>query len=85
VKVFGRLHDDPIRARRRQAYEKRQWTKSREVERLQSGGLQEGLIVSRTLMTCDSNDLSKMATRVFQQEVVSPLVSDAESQQSTNG
>jgi hypothetical protein len=39
VKVFGRLHDDPIRARRRQAYEKRQWTKSREVERLQSGAL----------------------------------------------
>ena len=27
-KVFGRLHDDPTRARRRQAYEKRQWTKS---------------------------------------------------------
>jgi hypothetical protein len=53
VKVFGRLHDDPIRARRRQAYEKRQWTKSREVERLQSGGLQEGLIVSRTLMSTD--------------------------------
>ena len=51
VKVFGRLHDDPIRARRRQAYEKRQWTKSREAERLQSGGLQEGLIETRTMRT----------------------------------
>jgi hypothetical protein len=30
VKVFGRLHDDPIHTRRRQAFEKRQWTKSRE-------------------------------------------------------
>jgi ATP-dependent DNA ligase len=34
VKVFGRPHDDPIRARRRQAYEKRQWTKSRDVDHL---------------------------------------------------
>jgi hypothetical protein len=25
-----RLHDDPIHTRRRQAFEKRQWTKSRE-------------------------------------------------------
>jgi len=41
VKVFGRLHDDPIRTRRQQAYEKRQWTKSRDVERLQSSGLHE--------------------------------------------
>jgi hypothetical protein len=31
VKVFGRLHDDPIHTRRRQAFEKRQWRKSREV------------------------------------------------------
>jgi hypothetical protein len=30
VKVFGCLHDDPIHTRRRQAFEKRQWTKSRE-------------------------------------------------------
>src|SRR5438128_8189656 len=30
VKVFGRLHDDPIHTRRRQAFEKCQWTKSRE-------------------------------------------------------
>ena len=49
-KVFGRLHDDPTRARRRQASEKRQWTKSREVERLQRSGLHEGLIETRTLM-----------------------------------
>jgi len=49
-KVFGRLHEDPIRARRRQAYEKRQWTKSREAARLQCGGLYEGLIRTPTLM-----------------------------------
>ena len=36
-------------------------------------------------VTCDSNDLSKTATRAFQQEVVSRIVSDAESQQSTSG
>ena len=50
VKVFGRLHDDPIRARRQQASENRQWTKSREVERLQCSGLREGLVETRTLM-----------------------------------
>src|SRR5688572_29099800 len=44
VKLFGRLHDDPIRTRRRQAYEKHQWTKSREAARLWCGGLYEGLI-----------------------------------------
>jgi len=33
VKVFGRLRDDLIHARRRQAYEKRQGTKSREWDR----------------------------------------------------
>ena len=53
MKDFGRLHDDPIRARRRQAYEKRQWTKSREVERLQCSGLHEGLMETRTLMRTD--------------------------------
>jgi len=41
VKLFGRLHDEAIRTRRRQAYEKHQWTKSREVERLRCGGLGE--------------------------------------------
>ena len=50
MKVFGRLHDDPIHTRRRQAFEKRQWTKSREVGRLRCGGLYEGLIGTRTLM-----------------------------------
>ena len=50
VKVFGRLHDDPIHTRRRQAFEKRQWTKSREVGRLRCGGLYEGLIGTRTPM-----------------------------------
>ena len=53
VKVFGRLHDDPIHTRRRQAYEKRQWTKSREVGRLRCGGLYEGLIGTPTLMRTD--------------------------------
>ena len=48
VKVFGRLQDHPIRTRRQQAFEKRQWTKSREVERLLCGGLYEGLIEMRT-------------------------------------
>ena len=43
-----RLHDDPIHTRRRQAYEKRQWTKSREAARLRCGGLYEGLIGTRT-------------------------------------
>jgi len=48
VQVFGCLHDDPIHARRRQAYEKRQWTKSREVGRLRCGWLYEGLIGTPT-------------------------------------
>ena len=34
-------------------------------------------------VTCDSNDLSKMATRAFQQEVVSRIVTGAESQLGT--
>ena len=50
VKVFGRLHDNPIHTRRRQAFEKRQWTKSREVGRLRCGGLYEGLIGTQTPM-----------------------------------
>jgi hypothetical protein len=36
-------------------------------------------------VTCDFNGLSKLATRAFQQEVVSLFVSDDESQQSKNG
>ena len=50
VEVFGRLHDDPIHARRQQAYEKRQWTKSREVGRLRCSGRYEGLIGTATLI-----------------------------------
>ena len=50
VKVFGRLHDAPIHTRRRQAFEKRQWTKSREVGRLRCGGLYAGSIGMRTPM-----------------------------------
>ena len=38
-KVFGRLRDDLIQARRRQAYERRQGTKSREWDRRPCGGL----------------------------------------------
>ena len=48
-----RRHDDPIRTRRRQAYEKRQWTKSREAARLRCGGLYEGLIETPALMVRD--------------------------------
>ena len=39
VQVLGRLHDDPIHTRRRQASEKRQGTKSREVERRRRSAL----------------------------------------------
>src|SRR6185369_9813248 len=46
VQVFGCLHDDPIHARRRQASEKRQGTKSREVARLRCGGLYGDLITA---------------------------------------
>jgi hypothetical protein len=53
VKLFGRLHDDPIRTRRRQASEKHQWTKSREAARLWCGGLYEGLIGMPTLVVRD--------------------------------
>src|SRR5437762_3376851 len=51
MKVFGRLHDDPTHTRRRQAYEKRQWTKSREAARLRCSGLYEGLLATPTPMT----------------------------------
>ena len=53
MKVFGRLHDDPIHTRQRQAFEKRQWRKSREVGRLRCGGLYEGLIEMLTPMGTD--------------------------------
>ena len=42
-------------------------------------------ILSNSGVTCDSNGLSKMATRPFHQEVVSRMVTDAEGQQSANG
>ena len=53
VKVFGRLHDDPIHARLRQAYEKRQGTKSRLVRRRRRSGLYPGLIGVPALMLVD--------------------------------
>jgi hypothetical protein len=53
VKVFGRLHDDPIHAHRGQAYENRQWTKSREVGRLRRNALYRGLTAAPTLMPAD--------------------------------
>ena len=40
---------------------------------------------SNSGVTCDSNGLSKTATPAFQQEVVSRIVTEAESHQSTNG
>ena len=53
VKLFGRLHDEPLRTRRRQAYEKHQWTKSREAARLRCGGLRQGSIGTPTLLVRD--------------------------------
>jgi hypothetical protein len=53
VKVFGRLHDDPIHARLRQAYEKRQGTKSRVEGRLRRNALYRGLTGAPTLMLAD--------------------------------
>ena len=50
MKLFGRLQDHAIHTRQQQAFEKRQWTKSREVERLPCGGPYEGLTELRTLM-----------------------------------
>jgi hypothetical protein len=54
VKLFGRLHDDPIHTRQRQAFEKHQWTKSREVGRLRCSGLCDGLIGAPTLMRTEA-------------------------------
>src|SRR5512145_53601 len=45
--------DDPIHVRRRQAYEKRQWTKSRLVGRRRRRGLYPGLIGVPALMLVD--------------------------------
>src|SRR5262245_26131819 len=44
----------PIHTRRRQAYEKRQWRKSREVGRLRCSGLCEDLIGTPTLMRTEA-------------------------------
>ena len=53
VKLFGCLHDDPIRRHRRQAFEKHQWTKSRETARLRCGGLGQVLVGTPTLVVRD--------------------------------
>ena len=45
----------------------------------------EGVLGGNSWVTCDSNGLSKIATGAFQQEVVSPFVSDTESRQHMNG
>ena len=45
----------------------------------------EGVLGGNSGVTCDSNGLSKIATGAFQQEVVSPFVSDTESRQHMNG
>jgi hypothetical protein len=60
VKIFGRLHDDPIHTRRRQAYEKRQGTKSREVGRLRGNALYRGLTGTPTLMLADGTSRDKV-------------------------
>jgi hypothetical protein len=65
VKVFGRLCDDPIHARRRQAYEKRQWTKSREAGRLRCGGLYEDLIGAPALMSTSRDEVEGASKRVM--------------------
>ena len=39
VQLLGRVHNEPLHARRRQASEKRQGTKSREADRRRCGGL----------------------------------------------
>jgi hypothetical protein len=66
VQVFGRLHDDPARVRRRQAYEKHQGTKSREPARLRCDELYQGLTETPTLMLRDGTS----------REVVDGLSSD---------
>jgi hypothetical protein len=60
VKVFGRLHDDPIHTRRGQAYEKRQGTKSREVGRLRRNALYRGLTGASTLMLADGTSRNEV-------------------------
>jgi hypothetical protein len=52
-RFLGRLHDDPIHARRREASEKRQCTKSRLVGRQRRSGLDDALIGMPTLMMSD--------------------------------
>ena len=70
--VFGRLHDDPIHTRRRQAFEKRQWTKSREVGRLRCGGLYEGLIETPALMVRDGTSRDEV-DGAFKRVMASPI------------
>ena len=72
VKLFGCLHDDPIHARRRQAYEKRQWTKSREAARLRCGGLYESLIETPTLMMIDGTSRDEV-DGAFKRVMPSPV------------
>lgn len=60
MKLFGRLHDESIRTRRRQAYEKHQWTKSREAARLRCDELYEGLIETPTLIVRDGIALDEV-------------------------
>jgi hypothetical protein len=53
VQVFGRLHDESIHARRVQASEKRQGTKSREVEHRRRSGLYGDLAAAGTVGMVD--------------------------------
>ena len=72
VKLFGRLHDDPIRTRRRQAYEKHQWTKSREAARLGCGGLYQGLSGTPTLVVSDGTSREEV-DGAFQRGIPLPV------------
>jgi hypothetical protein len=73
-----RLHDDPIHTRRRQAFEKRQWTKSREVARLRCSGLYEGLLATPTPMTdgMSRDEIDGALKRVMPSPVWSQRVRD---------
>jgi hypothetical protein len=61
------------------------WNQRRRAQPERAGTDLESIGESNSGVTCDSNVLSKVATRSFQQEVVGRIVTDAESQQNTNG
>ena len=60
-----------LSAHRGQAYEKRQWTKSREVGRLRRNALYRGLARAPTLMLADGTSLDE-ADGAFKRVMPSP-------------